>query len=119
MSTEELTTRFAFKFFILRFAQDKRAKDFLSTSYIQGQEVQEAKEAVESARAGLLQKRKEKEKDQGRWSVATRRGGEKKGKEKDQGRREGGSAKTRFGVSYNKNFFFGSRVFGFKETRLF
>ncbi len=31
-------------------------------SYIQGQEVQEAKEAVESARADLLQKRKEKRK---------------------------------------------------------
>jgi hypothetical protein len=35
---------------------------FIPTSYIQGQEVQEAKEAVESARAGLLQKRKEKRK---------------------------------------------------------
>ncbi len=82
-------------------------------SYIQGQEVQEAKEAIESARAGLSQKKKEKEKDQGRWSVATRRGREKKGKEKDQGRREGGSAKARFRVSLTKNFFFGSRVFGF------
>ncbi len=52
-------------------------------SYVQGQEVQEAKEAVESARAGLSQKRKENEKDQGRWSVATRRErGEKRKKEK-------------------------------------
>ncbi len=35
---------------------------FLPTSYIEGREAQEAKEAVESARAGLSQKRKEKRK---------------------------------------------------------
>ncbi len=37
----------------------------------------------------------------------------RKSKEIDQGRREGGSAKARFRVSSTKNFFFGSRVFGF------
>ncbi len=47
-----------------------------------------------------------KKKDQGRWSVATRRGREKKRKEKDQGRREGGSAKARFRVSSTKKFLF-------------
>ncbi len=82
MSTDKLPTRFTVKFFVLRVAQDKKANDFLPTSYIQGQEVQEAKEAIESARAGLSQKRKEKEKDQGRWSVATRRVREKKEKKK-------------------------------------
>ncbi len=35
--------------------------------------------------------KKRKEKDQGRWSVATRRGREKEEKKKDQGRQEGGS----------------------------
>jgi hypothetical protein len=40
----------------------RKQRIFLPTSYIQGQEVQEAKEAVESARAGLSQKRKEKRK---------------------------------------------------------
>ncbi len=113
MSTDELPTRFGVEFFVLRVAQDKKAKDFLPTSYIQGQEVQEAKEAVESTRAGLSPKRKEKKKDQGRWSVATRRGRKKIRKEKDQGRQVGGSAKARFRVSLTKNFFFGSRVFGF------
>ncbi len=39
-------------------------------------------------------------------------------KEKDQGRREGGSHKARFRVPSTKNFFFGSRVFGFWETHL-
>jgi hypothetical protein len=84
----------------------RKRRIILPTSYIQGQEVQEAKEAVESARAGLSPKRKEKEKDKGRRSVATKGGREKKGKEKDQGRREGGSAKARFRVSSTKNFFF-------------
>ncbi len=40
----------------------RKRRIFLPTSYIQGQEVQEAKEAVESARSGLLPKRKEKRK---------------------------------------------------------
>ncbi len=62
MSTDELPTRFAVKFFVPRVAQDKKAKDFLPMSYMQGQELQEAKEAVESARAGLSQKRKKKRK---------------------------------------------------------
>ncbi len=52
----------------------------MPTSYIQGQ-LRETKEVVESARAGLLPqkgdvRKKRKEKDQGRWSVATRRGRE-------------------------------------------
>ena len=114
MSTNELPTRFAVKFFVLRVAQDKKAKDFLPTSYIQGQEVQEAKEAVESARAGLLQKRKEKRK--------TKEGGllpqegdveKKKRKEKDQGRREGGSREGMVPCVLNQEILFGSRVNGF------
>ncbi len=88
----------------------RKQRIFLPTSYIQGQEVQEAKEAVESVRAGLSQKRKEKRK--------TKEGGllpqegdveiEKKGKEKDQGRQEGGSPKARFRLPLTKIIFFGS-----------
>ncbi len=40
----------------------RKQRIFLPTNYIQGKEVQEAKEAVESAKAGLSQKRKEKRK---------------------------------------------------------
>jgi hypothetical protein len=50
--------------------------------------------------------RRRKEDDQGRGSVATRRGRKKKRKEEDQGRREGGSAKARFRVSSTKKFLF-------------
>jgi hypothetical protein len=76
-------------------------------SYIQGQEVQEAKEAIESARASLSQKKKKKkEKDQGRWSVATRRGREKEEKKKTKEGERMAPAKARFRVPSTKNFFF-------------
>jgi hypothetical protein len=61
-------------------------------------------------------RKEKKEKDQGRWSVATRRGREKKKKrkEKDQGRQEGGSYESKVPFALNQEFlFFGSRVFGF------
>ncbi len=74
----------------------KKGKDFFTNKlHTRTVEVREAKKAVESARAGLLpqkggreKEKKRKEKDQGRWSVTTRRGceKEKKRKEKDQGR---------------------------------
>jgi hypothetical protein len=58
-----------------------------------------AKEAVESARAGLSPQK---------------RGHEKVKKRKDQGRREGGSSKGKVLCALNQEFlFFGSRVFGF------
>ncbi len=88
MSTDELPTRFAVEFFVLRVAQHKKAKDFLPTSYIQGQEVQEAKEAVESARAGLSQKRKEKRKTK-EGGLSPQEGDVKKRKEKRK-TKEGG-----------------------------
>ncbi len=87
MSTDELPTRFAVEVFVPRVAQDKKAKDFLPTSYIQGQELQQAKEAIESARAGLSQKRKEKRKTkEGGLSPQEGDVKKKKRKEKDQGR---------------------------------
>jgi hypothetical protein len=89
-------------FLALRVTQVKKAKDFLPTSYIQGQELEEAKEAVESARAGLSQKRKKKRKTK-EGGLSPQEGDVKK---KDQGRQEGGSVKARFRVSLTKNFFF-------------
>ncbi len=109
MSTDELTTRFAVKFFLsYESLKTRKRRIFLPTSYIQGQEVEEAKEAVESARAGMSQKRKEKEKDQGRWSVATRKGREKKKKKKKK-TKEGEKVappKAMFRVPSTKKFLF-------------
>ncbi len=56
MSTDELpTTRFAVEFlFVLRVTQVKKAKDFFANElHTRAVEAREAKEAVESARAGL------------------------------------------------------------------
>ncbi len=114
-STDELHTRFAIEFFlVLRVAQVKKAKGFFSDELHTRSRTWKP---LSSARAGLSPQegdvRRRKEDNQGRWSVATRRGRKKKSKEKDQGRQEGGSAKARFRVSSTKNFSFGSRVFGF------
>jgi hypothetical protein len=106
-------------FFVLRVAQVKKAKDFFANElHTRAVEVWEAKKAIKSAWAGLLpqkgnvrKKRKEKkrtEKDQGRWSVATRRGREKKKKKKKktmEGKKVA-TAKARFCVPYTENFFF-------------
>ncbi len=85
-------------------------KDFFANElHTRAVEVREAKEAVESARAGMLpqkgdvrKKRKEKEKDQRRWSVATRRGSEKNKKRKKKKKTKVGEkvapAKARFRV---------------------
>ncbi len=62
-----------------------------------------AKEAIESARAGLSPKKRGREKVK-----------KKKRKEKDQGRQEGGSSEGKVPCALNQEFlFFGSRVFGF------
>jgi hypothetical protein len=73
-------------------------------------------EAVESARAGLSPKKgdvrkkrkekKRKEEDQGRWSVATRRGCKKEEKKKTKEGKKVAPAKARFRVPSTKNFFF-------------
>ncbi len=95
MSTDELPKRFAVEFLSYESLKTRKRRIFLPTSYIQGQEVQEAEEAVESARAGLLQKRREKRKTkEGGLSPQEGDMEKKKRKEKDQGRREGGSAKA-------------------------
>jgi hypothetical protein len=100
-STNKLpTTRFAVEFF-LSYESLKSRKwriFFADELHTRAVEVREAKEAVESARAGLLpqkggleKEKKRKEKDQGRLSVATRRGREKNKKRKEKKKtKEGG-----------------------------
>ncbi len=85
---------------------------FLPTSYIQGQEVQEAKEAVESARAGLSQKRKEKRKTK-EGGLSPQEGDvKKKKKKKTKAGEKVAPPKARFRVPFTKNFLLGSQVFG-------
>jgi hypothetical protein len=94
--------------------KSRKRRIFLPTSYIQGQ-VRETKEAVESARAGLLpqkgnmrKKRKEKRKTK-EGGLSPQEGDVKKNKkrkEKDQGGKKVAPAKARFRVPYTKNFFF-------------
>ncbi len=96
---------------------------FLPTSYIQGQEIQEAKEVVEFRQGWSVAKNKgdvRKKRRRPRKVVCRHKKGmwEKKKKEKDQGRQEGGSPKGKVPCALNKNFFFGSRVFGLWETHL-
>ena len=89
----------------------------MPTSYIQGQ-VREAKEAVESARAGLSPhkgdvRKKRKKRKRPRKVVSPQEGDvrktRKKRKDKDQGRREGGSSKGKVPYALNQEFlFFGS-----------
>jgi hypothetical protein len=120
-------------FFVLRVPQVKKAKDFFTEElHTMAVEIREAKEAIESTRAGLLpqkgdvrKKRKRprkvvccnkrgtwerKEKNQGRWSVATRKGREKNKKRKEKKKTKEGEkvapAKARFHVTYTENSFF-------------
>ncbi len=110
-------------FFVLLVAQVERAKDFFSDELHT-----RARTLKPLNPPGLVCRKKRgmwerKEHDQGRWSVATRRGREKKErprkvvcrhkngtwekrKEEDQGRRGGSSAKARFRLSSTKKFLF-------------
>ncbi len=77
-------------------------------------------EAVESARAGLLPKKggrekekKRKEEDQGRWSVATRRGHEKEEKKMTKEGKKVAPQRQGSVCPQPRISFFGSQVFGF------
>ncbi len=115
-------------FFCPTSCSSQESKGFFANElHTRAVEVQEAKEAVESARTGwspqkgdVRKKRKEK-KDQGRWSVATRRGTweKKKRKEKDQGRQEGGSCKGKVPFALHQEILFLiHEYFGLEEARL-
>ncbi len=64
-------------------------------------------------KGGREKEKKRKIEDQGRWSVATRKGRNKEEKKKTKEGEKAAPAKARFRVPSTKNFFFGSRVFGF------
>ncbi len=73
-------------------------------------------EAVESTRAGLSPKKgdvRRKEEDQGRWSVATRRGREKEEKKKTKEGKKVAPQRQDSVCPQPRISFFGSRVFGF------
>ncbi len=104
-STDELPTRRTqdspLSFFVLRGAQFRKAKDFFSRRATYKGKYGKAKEAVESARAGLSQQKGDVIKSR---------------KEKDQGRREGGSSEFKVPHSLQQELlFFDSRVFGFRS----
>jgi hypothetical protein len=97
-STDELPTRrvkdLPSSFFVLRVAQFKKAKDFYTTSYLQGQwKYGKAKEAIESARAGLSQ-----------LGESVRKSRKEKKKTKED--KKVAPAKATFRVSLTKNSFF-------------
>ncbi len=88
-------------FFVLRVAQFRKAKDFFWIRATYKGKYGKAKEAVESARAGLSPQKGDVRKSR---------------KEKDQGRRDGGSSEGKVRCALHQEFlFFGSRVFGFRS----
>ncbi len=107
--------------------KSRKRRIFLPTSYIQGQ-LSYGKPRKPWSPPGLVcrhkkggreKEKKRKEKDKGRWSVATRRGHEKNKKRKEKKKTKAGEkvapAKARFRVPYTKNSFFGSRVIGLRS----
>jgi hypothetical protein len=94
--TDELPTRglqdSLLSFFVLRVAQFRKAKDFFCRQATYKGKYGKAKEAVESARAGLSPHKK--------GDVRMSR------KEKDQGRREGGSSEGKVPCALNQEFLF-------------
>ncbi len=108
MCTDELPTRFAVKFFVLRVVQDKKAKDFFyQRATYKGRKYKKPRKLLNPP--GLVCCRKEKKRERPRKVVCRHKKGtwkKKKRKEKDQGRQEGGSTKARFRVSSTKKFHF-------------
>ncbi len=78
-------------FFVLQVAQFRKAKDFFCRRATYKGKVGKAKEAVESARAGLSPKIGDVRKSR---------------KEKDQGRREGGSSEGKVPCALHQEFLF-------------
>ncbi len=95
LSTDKLPPRgvqdLPLSFFVLRVAQVKEAKDFFCRQATYKGKYGKAKEAVESARAGLLPQEGDVRKSR---------------KEKDQGRQEGGSSEGNVPCTLNQKFLF-------------
>ncbi len=88
--------RFAVKFFfVLRVAQIKKAKVFFCRQATSKGKYRKAKEAIESARAGLLPQKGDVRKSRKRKEKKNTKEGEKVA-----------PAKARFRVPYTKNSFF-------------
>ncbi len=97
--------------------KSRKRRIFLPTSYIQGQ-LKYGKPRKPLSPPGLVcchkggtwERKEKKKKDQGRWSVATRRGREENKKRKEKKKTKEGKkvapAKARFRVPYTKNSFF-------------
>ena len=93
--------RFAVKFFCPTSRSNQESKGFFCRQATYKGKYGKAKEAVESARAGLSPQEGDVRKSR---------------KEKDQGRQEGGSSEGKVPCALNQEFlFFGSRVFGFRS----
>jgi hypothetical protein len=106
-STDELHTRFAVKFFLsYKSFKSRKRRIFFRRATYKGTYV----EAVESARTGLSPKKRgtweRQEEDQGRWSVATRRGREKQETKKTKEGEKVAPTKARFRVPSTKDFFY-------------
>ncbi len=101
-ATYKKSTRFAIVFFCPTVTQFRKAKVFFCRRATYKGKYGKAKEAVESARAGLSPQKGEVRKSR---------------KEKDQGRQEGGSSEGKVPCALNQKFlFFGSRVFWFRSS---
>ncbi len=111
MSSDELPTRFAVEF-VLSYESLKSRKqrilftDKLHTRASTRKPLSPPGLVCCQKKGGREKEKKRKEKDQGRWSVATRRGREKEEKKKDQGRQEGGSRKGKAPCARNQEFLF-------------
>ncbi len=139
-STDELpTTRVAVEFFLsYESLKSRKRRIFLPTSYIQGQ-LKYGKPRKPLSPPGLVcrhkggtrERKERREKDQGRWSVATRRGREKNKKRKEKKKTKVGEkvapAKARFclqvadsanyrGVQWSGFTWHASSQYGFTPT---
>ncbi len=117
-STDELPTRFAVEFFCptSRSSQESKGFFFRQATY-KGTCV----EAVSPPGLVCRQKRgtwERKEEDQGRWSVATRKGREEEEKKKTKEGKKVAPAKARFRVPSTKNFFLVHEYLGLEAARL-
>jgi hypothetical protein len=107
LSTDELPTRFAVEFlFVLQVAQVKKAKDFCSDKLHTRARTWKPLSPPGQVCRQKRGTRERKEEDQGRWSVATRRGREKEEKKNTKEGEKVAPAKARFHVPSTKNFFF-------------
>ncbi len=114
MNTDELPTRFAVEFFVLRVAQDKKAKDFFyRRATYKGRKYKKPRKPLSPP--GLVCHRKEKKKRKTKEGSLSPQEGDVKNKEKKKTKEGEKVAPRRQGsvCPQPRISFFGSRVFGF------